>query len=211
MVKIVYNPEYKEHFQQMFRKYPCENPITKYRIKKYGPTFKALVVEFGNPYKPLETPELVVSQPAITIPEDIITEGENIINEGVDVFDFKTYAAEHKLLSKYFDGLELMLRCALLIDYKYNHLAENDRNTVEEKLSTKKRKHRKAYLETVLDTFEPLYLITKWFSHFYPDKSQDAIVVTWNKYKHHLSVLFNRMYKKRIDPEWCETTKLWFD
>ena len=126
----------------------------------------------------------------------------------VKIFDFETYKAEHELMKKYFSDLELMLRTALFIDYKYNHLPP-DQNTIFEK-QIKKSKNKLKYISTVLDAFEPLYIVRQWFLHFTPDKPKTFASKTIEKYKYHIDVMFNRMYKARFDPNWSDTSKLWF-
>ena len=125
----------------------------------------------------------------------------------VQIFNFEKYKSEHELMKKYFSGLELMLRTALFIDYKYNHLPP-DQNTIFEQ-QIKKHKNKLKYISTVLDAFEPLYTVQQWFD-FFADKPEDFASKTVEKYKYHIDVMFNRMYKARFDPEWCETEKLWF-
>lgn len=130
--------------------------------------------------------------------------------EEVLIFDFKTYKAEHDLMKQYYSGLELMLRTALFIDYKYNYLPRNKNEVFEKQI--KKHKNKLEYISTVLDAFEPLYIVTQWFTYFAPEKLEkpDYIDNILNKYKLHLDVMFNRMYKARFDKDWDDTTKLWF-
>lgn len=125
----------------------------------------------------------------------------------VDIFSFEVYEKEYQFMSRYFKGVELILRTALFIDYKYNYLSSEARKVYLKAIKNKKDKA--AYLRLTLDVFEPLYLLTKWFEHFNP-KSQEHVKNTLDKYKNHLDVMFNRMYKARFDKDWDETTKLWF-
>lgn len=136
---------------------------------------------------------------------------EETILEGVDIFDFDTYNKEFDLMKKYFDGLELYLRTALFIDYKYNHLSEKDRNIVEETL--KKKTDKLEYIVSMFDVFEPLYLLSHWFNHFAPEKlkkNPNHPKELLQKYNIHIDVLFNRLYKFRIDKSWDEHHQLWF-
>ncbi len=128
----------------------------------------------------------------------------------IKIFDFNTYKLEHNLMKQYYSGLELMLRTALFIDYKYNHLPPAENTIFEQQI--KKHKNKKEYINTVLDVFEPLYIVTQWFSYYAPEKlkNPEFIPKTMEKYKNHTDVMFNRMYKARFDSKWSDTTKLWF-
>ena len=140
--------------------------------------------------------------------QDRINAIEPLLKTKVMIFDFVTYKHEHELMKKYYKDLELILRTALFIDYKYNHLPPDQNTIFEQQIKTKK--HKKTYISTVLDAFEPLYLVEKWMAFYRPDKPKDFAAKTVDKYKFHIDVMFNRMYKARFDPEWDELTKLWF-
>lgn len=142
-----------------------------------------------------------------------VKEIDSILNNNVSIFDFVTYKKEFNYMKTYFNGLELYLRTALFIDYKYNHMSKKNRNVFETQIQEKPKKNRKKYIETVLNVFEPLYLITQWFRYFIPtrliERPQYVFTIA-EKYKHHIDAMFNRMYKARVDPEWDEEAKLWF-
>jgi hypothetical protein len=139
---------------------------------------------------------------------------EEDLYDGVDIFDFKTYKHEYEFMKLYFTDLELYLRTALFIDYKYNYLPPEQNMVFEDKIKTKKqKKHQMEYITSVLDSFEPLYIVTKWFLHFAPEKlknNSNFALNAVNKYKNYNYVMFNRMYKARIDPNWDDMHKLWF-
>lgn len=139
---------------------------------------------------------------------------EDIIKGTVDIFDFDTYSDEYTLMSKYFSDLELVLRTALFIDYKYNYLNPKDKDVFEKQLNTKEgKKAKREFIRLTLDVFEPLYLVTQWYRHFNPqalEENPKKAEQTVDKYKFHIDVMFNRMYKARFDPDWDEETKLWF-
>lgn len=136
-----------------------------------------------------------------------------IISNNVKIFDFVKYKKEFEYMKTYFTGLELYLRTALFIDYKYNHMKKENRNVLEDQIKEKPKKKRKEYIELVLDAFEPLYLLTQWFHYFIPERliqRPEHVFNVADKYKYHIDVMFNRMYKIRVDPDWDECAKLWF-
>lgn len=137
-------------------------------------------------------------------------ESEEILNENdVDIFDFDTYKQEYKLLSKYFQGLELFLRTALLIDYKYNHLNPKNRQLFEEILNEKSKKEQKKYIELMLDVFEPLYILHQFYRHYSPSTSAEKLDQIYEKYSVNPSEMFNRMYRRYVDDNWKDK-KMWF-
>lgn len=161
--------------------------------------------------KEKETPPIKESmkEKMLRLKKEKDTKNENVL-EGVDIFDFDTYKKEFDLMSEYYDGLELYLRTALFIDYKYNHLNEENKNIVEDTL--KKKKNKKEYLESLFDVFEPIYLLTHWFNHFAPEKLDDPnhMQKLIDRYQGHIDGLFNKAYKNRVDKSWDVNHKLWF-
>ncbi len=139
---------------------------------------------------------------------------ETVTSDTVDIFDFASFKEEHELMKQYYSDLELMLRTALLIDYKYNHLALDGRKAFDDKLESKKTKQaKKEFLDLVFDVSEPLYLVTQWYRHFLPSKLEnpDFVENLLETHKVHLSGMFNKMYRGRIDKNWPLDTRLWFD
>src|SRR5690606_17265239 len=123
-----------------------------------------------------------------------------------------TYEAEYQLMSEFFSDLELYLRTALLIDYKYNHLASKDRNIVDNALATKSsHETKKKFLEDFTDVIEPAYVIVMWYKHFLSDtlvSDPEVIGRVLARYIGYEDVAFNRMYRKRVD-EMHELSPLW--
>src|SRR5205085_1077665 len=107
-----------------------------------------------------------------------------IIGDNVDIFDFEKYNHEYEFMKKYFSDLELVLRTALFIDYKYNHLDPKNNTVFEDKVKEKKTlKAQKEFIELTLDALEPLYVLAQWYRHFYPDKLE-KFEKTYETYKH---------------------------
>jgi hypothetical protein len=145
---------------------------------------------------------------------DIISYIIKNLNPKISIFDFDTYKHEYDYMKTYYSNLELMLKTALFIDYKYNHLPPENNTIFEQQIEKKSKKDRKKYIEKVLNVFEPLYLVTEWFQHFAPEKlvnNPSFAINAVNKYENHISLMFNRMYKARFDKNWPDDTKLWFD
>jgi len=151
------------------------------------------------------------------IPSHLLEEAsENIIDTSmVDIFDFETYHKEYKFMGQYFKDLERILRTALLIDYKYNHQSEEGRTATDRRIEKEKSsKDKRAYLERLLDTFEPIYILHHFYRHYAPTKNALDINEIYKKYELTPSVMFNCAYRVYVDKEWPKASnskKLWFE
>jgi hypothetical protein len=203
---------------------PTGNPVTVPHIHKNTgvtippiPTRNPVIIPHINS-NPTIRMTLQVKTPIPNIQKqsnDIVTESD------ADIFDFDKYNLEYNIMSEFFTGLELYLRTALFIDYKYNHLSPNDRKIIDhiiETQETREKKHK--FLESMFNVMEPEYIMTHWFRHFAPDVIQNKPNVVNNildRYGGFEDIAFNRMYKKRVDhdwrlrPLWFSTDKKWYD
>lgn len=123
----------------------------------------------------------------------------------VDIFNFNKYQLVYSIMREYFQELELYLRTAIIIDYLYNYnLKDHERDIFIQEIKT----GGKDYIITYSEVFETEHLLRSWFQHFAPDKLMnfDNILI---KYINCESELFNRLYRKYVDPEW-QNVKLWF-
>ena len=145
----------------------------------------------------------------VTTREEI---SDKIVDNGmVDIFDFKTYKAEHELMKKYYKDLTLILKTALLIDYKYNHLPDDGDAFTKTFNSKKTAKEKMAYIELSFDVFEPLYILHHFYRHYAPDKTEEEIDEIYEKYESiSLTTMFNCAYRKYVDSGW-KNDKLWFE
>lgn len=135
-------------------------------------------------------------------------------NISVDIFDFKTYFDDFTLFTRYFFGLELYLRSAIWINYKYEYLNTiEERNKLEQEL--KQNKDKKLYLCMITDSFEVETLVEKWYHHFNPNKltsRENFIEYILNKtqYIAHPDHLFNQLYRKYVVCDHDLLSVLWF-
>ena len=130
--------------------------------------------------------------------------------EDVDIFDFKKYPRERELFAKHFDGIELYLRLASFIDYKYNYnLTPKERDILDLDIEGRANFDEiNDFLKILTDVFEIEGMLIAWYRHFNLDKLDD-IDDLLRKYVEGEDYLFNRLYRKYIDPEWG-LQPLWF-
>lgn len=142
----------------------------------------------------------------------------------VDIFDFEKFRDEYEVFSTFYEGLELYLRCAIFLDYKYNHLQEKDRKIVEFCISKrtghllqvvrtgKKKVGRplmKSYLDDFTNVFETTHIFEAWYLHFDPSRDEENIYGILDRYEQHSDVVLNKMYRKYVDKDWVYKP-LWF-
>jgi hypothetical protein len=140
-----------------------------------------------------------------------------------DVFAFENFKQERRVFGKFYSGLELYLRLAIFLEYKYNYLDPTAReilNLVVKKSGEVFLARRvqgklrgtlvtKKYFDNITNVFEPYQFLKRWYQHFAPEKSKESIQGIAEKYSGYECVAFNRMYQKYVDPEW-ECKPLWF-
>ena len=143
---------------------------------------------------------------------DVEVNHEPTPNIGIDVFDFKTYFDDFLIFTRYYSGLELYLRIAIWLSYKYEYIqSQEERNNLDDELHQNKK--RKEYLDTMTDSFEPRDLVEKWYHHFNPIKIKPGFIdYVMNKpqYLAHPDCIFNQLYHKYVDQEWDIIAILWF-
>lgn len=143
------------------------------------------------------------------------------ITGDVDIFDFKKYTEDYKLFSEYFTGLELYLRLAIWISYKYVRLKTLEErkaltidlnytrfNNESEKITLAKRDNKKEWLENITDVFEGEQILFSWFKHFKPENLVNVHKLH-EKWQYHLEHFFNKLYKHFVDKE-HSYQELWF-
>jgi hypothetical protein len=124
----------------------------------------------------------------------------------IDLFDFDTYAEDYILFSQYFVDLELVLRTAIWISYKYGRLDPEERRELMQEYNTKFAKGQ--WLENLTDVFEHQQLLYSWMKHFNPRLLENFTKISTN-YQHYPGLYFNRAYRRYVDPEWIDAP-LWF-
>jgi predicted NAD-dependent protein-ADP-ribosyltransferase YbiA (DUF1768 family) len=166
-------------------------------------------LEIVEPKEEPKEKEPEKSSPKIKPPKTKTIETEDI-GAGVDIFDFDKYKKDYDMVAKYYteNKLELLLRAAIYIDYKYNYIKKTSDRTI---LDKSVQKGGKQYLDTILDVFEPRYLLVKFYKHQGSDKADDPewldeILI---KYANHEDKMFNRIYRRYYDEDWVNKP-LWF-
>ena len=64
----------------------------------------------------------------------------------------------------------------------------------------KERDNKKEWLESMTDVFEAEQLLWSWYKHYKPELLYN-VQFLYNKWKFHLSVFFNRLYKRYVDQD----------
>lgn len=166
-----------------------------------GRSSRAQPQKAGRAVRPPQTQESICEEENIDVRRELDL-------EDIDPFDFDGYPRDFELFSEYFDGIEKYLRLAIWILYKYAYLPEEDREKLHEDLE--RSRDRRDFLVKLTDAFRAADLPGYWYIHWNPAKAtKDFIQETLNRYIFCEDVLFNRLYKIYVDPDW-EETKLWF-
>lgn len=139
--------------------------------------------------------------------EGVITIAQ--VAQEADLFDFTqgTVASDYTLLSSFYSGLELMLRTYALQNYR-SLLSPEDNIKLNSEFNMIVQQHNKQYLDTLLNVVDVEDMLEAWYRHFNPEKIAE-ITLFLEKYSTCEDVLFNRLYKKYVDPQ-AIYTKLWF-
>ena len=158
-------------------------------------------------------PDALATAPApITTEEDVAepVNGSEEEEEKIDAFDFETHEEDFDLFEQYFKGVELYLRTAIWNIYKYEYLIDDEeRDDLDSELA--ESEDEKGFLENLTNVFEPRDLLMRWYIHYNPTNATDEFVDrTIEKYTNWEDVLFKRLYRKYVDPDFPEMTKLWF-
>lgn len=144
----------------------------------------------------------------------------------IDIFNFIKYKREYNIFALFYSGLELYLRTAIFLDYKYNYLSKANRAVVKMMISKKTGKPlllrrdepgtfkgrvlNKKYFDDFTNVFEPKRLMKMWYLHFQPGKLQQGFLDdALEKYREYEDVAFNKMYKVYVDKDWT-SKPLWF-
>lgn len=126
----------------------------------------------------------------------------------IDPFDFDKYSEDYDLLKNYFSGVELYVRLANFILYKYGWLPSRDRNQLIEEVET--AQNPKKILENLTDSFRPEELLAYWYLKWNPDyATEEKIEKILQLYVECEDILFNRLYRKYVDEDWNDVP-LWF-
>jgi hypothetical protein len=142
----------------------------------------------------------------------------------IDVFDFDLYADEYELFSKYFEKINLYLRLALFLKYKYEILkTEEQRDALNSSIDREIEKGKIGadiytfkdiitYLKSLTDKIDIPDLLRRWYEHFDPEKLEEKKFLKnkLNEYEFCEDKLFVRLYRKYVENDISKETSLWF-
>lgn len=143
-------------------------------------------------------------------PPDLNAEDEKFedITGNVDIFDFEKYQEDFSLLSQYFDGVELYLRTANWIMYKYIRLT-TDEERAELHSDLEKQVNKHDWLSGFTSLMDTLQLLWSWFKHFRPHLL-DTVISKHEKFSRHMSYVFNKVYRLHVDPNHVDVDLTWW-
>lgn len=148
------------------------------------------------------------------------------IYQNIDLFDFTTYKEDFELLSKYYSHLELYLRTAIWIAYKYSRLQTDDErselmrdlaytkmysNTIngDVEITLIERPNIREWLNMMTNSFEKEQLVYSFYKHFEPNNYEQKAENLYAKYQDRLETLFNKAYKRYVNRNHRDQN-LWF-
>jgi hypothetical protein len=126
----------------------------------------------------------------------------------IDFFDFETHRSEFDIMKQMFSGIELYLRTAVYISYKQylrHQGGEKECAKIEDAIKTAPNK--KKMVSTITNAVDLQALVSGWYLHFNPElipKTEELL----EKFVTCEDVLFNRLYRKYVDPD-APDMKLW--
>jgi hypothetical protein len=125
----------------------------------------------------------------------------------IDPFDFNTYSFFYELLNRYYTGCELYFRTAVLVENMINNdnnpwsVKDNPSRPIEElyaPMLDATSSELKQFITQSTQVFCKKQNLVKFYIHLgIPHRDISALL---HKYKGFHSELFNRAYKKHIDP-----------
>lgn len=155
----------------------------------------------------------VVAPPLNPFDEFVV---ENETGTVADPFDFATYPEDKAIFDKYFTKIELYLRLAIWINYKYDYIqTAKDRADLMAEYAAKSADGAvaaKEFLVKLTDAFDTTALLTQWYQHFAPAKVAD-VDTHLQTYINCEGQLFNKLYKKYVDQSFDQSQfqQLWFE
>lgn len=212
---ISYQSKLKEAIQNSINKIPIPNTYnsqvitTQIKIETKKPTIK----EISRKNHPVtktndSTNDQISTNKSIEYNDDDFDD----ITKELDVFDFVKYKNEYELFAMFYKGLELQIRAANFITYKYCWLKEEkDRRILENEIYTNKdgsnREAIKNYLDLMSNLTDNYQLLWSWYKHYNPSVMWN-VTNLYNKWNNHMSHFFNNLYIRYVDED-AERVDLW--
>jgi hypothetical protein len=128
----------------------------------------------------------------------------------VDVFDVSNPEDEQELgvFQEHYTGLELVLKFAHYLDYKWNHIRAREERDV---LKAEVLGYSKRQLDDFTNAADTYFLIASWYRHFNPDQFNEDRIDYWtSRYDGNHAYFLNKLVRKYVDPDWV-FEQLWFD
>lgn len=218
----------EEALRITFHRNPTVNPRTGRKITPTGKVYKELVKEFGAPPTPVVSTyqnipvgkELSASFSKVSLATPVQEKKEEVESDphdlrqllelsSIDPFDHVKYQDDYCLFNQYFTDIELYLRLASWLLYKYAYLnSESARYKLM--LEVKKSLNQKATLESLSESFDNDGMLAYWYLHFNPAKATiQHITEIRARYHTNEDYLFNRLYRTYVDKEHRDRP-LWF-
>lgn len=156
-----------------------------------------------------------ITKPQFAVKAQPVQQDFEDVSGNVDVFDFQLYKDDLELFQQYFTGLELYIRLAGWLLYKYVRLTEESErqelfldlifSDVETQIP---RTNTKEWLELMSDVFDPEQMLWSWYKHFKPSVLYNVnnLYVKW---QNHLNVFLNMLYRRYVDENHVDEP-LWF-
>ena len=181
-------------------------PCDKY-IKKIIPKVNYNIVQYleGLNNHIANLLELKTKKVILLAITNIMNEIDDLISilKEIDVFDFESYPKESELFSRYYKDVEYMLRLAIFLDYKYNHIKDKS-----ERLELDAEANTKQYLKDLTDMFDTEKFLERFYEHYNPERMEDIDSIA-KKYIYCEDIMFGRLYKKYVDDDY-KPVPLWF-
>jgi hypothetical protein len=137
----------------------------------------------------------------------------SISPKNYDAFDENKFKDEYDIFAIYFTGIEKLIRIFEWIKYNhgYNFKPQDRTKLIEELHNQGSYENKKKYLETLTDIGDPFEFLSAWYNHYDPSKNNSKhINHLLNNYSGCFGVLYNKLYKKYVNPNW-EAVDLWID
>ena len=96
-------------------------------------------------------------------------------------------------------------------NYGYNFKPQDRAKLISDLNKQGSYENKKKYLETLTDIGDPFEFLSAWYNHYDPSKNNSKhINKLLNNYSGCFGVLYNKLYKKYVNPNW-EAVDLWID
>ena len=124
----------------------------------------------------------------------------------IDIFDFDKFSHIRDVLKPHYTGIELYFKTAIVIDYLMCNTSSPQ--FINEFINSFIKCPDLKLVDTVGKTFSKPIILAKMYAHLGMRLTVDVELIL-QKYKTYENELFNRIYRKHVDPNHV-TQILWF-